>query len=80
MDIRTIDKDLLNGLLQRALKSERPRYAYDLRISPKDTLQRILNTLLPDTEVPIYRHEDTNETTICLCGNLHVVFFAHSLS
>ena len=80
MDIQTIDKDLLNELLQRALKSERRRYAYDLRNSPDDTSQRLLNTLLPDTEVPIHRHEDTNETTIYLCGNLHVVFFAHSLS
>ena len=75
MDIQTIDKDLLNELLQRALKSERHRYAYDLRNSPEDTSQRLLNTLLPDTVVPIHRHEDTNETTICLCGNLHVVFF-----
>ena len=80
MDIKTIDKDLLNELLQKALKSERHWYAHDLRNSPEDTSQRILNTLLPDTEVPIHRHEDTNETTICLCGNLHVVFFAHSLS
>ena len=75
MDIQRIDKDLLNELLQKALKSERHRYAYDLRNSPEDTSQRMLNTLLPDTVVPIHRHEDTNEKTICLCGNLHVVFF-----
>ena len=39
MDIKTIDKDLLNELLQKALKSERHRYAYDLRNSPEDTSQ-----------------------------------------
>ena len=34
MDIQTIEKDLLNELLQRALNSERHRYAYDMRNSP----------------------------------------------
>ena len=43
MDIQRIDKDLLNELLQKALKSERHRYAHDLRNSPEDTSQRILN-------------------------------------
>lgn len=75
MDFEVIDKDLLNDLLQKALQNERHRYAYDLRNSPEDDSQRILNTLLPDTEVPIHRHEDTNETIICFFGRLDVVFY-----
>lgn len=75
MDYTKIDKDLLNELLQKASQSERQRYAYDLRNSEEDTSQRMLNTLLPDTVVPIHRHEDTSETTICLVGRLDVVFY-----
>lgn len=46
MDFEVIDKNLLNDLLQKALQNERHRYAYDLRNSPEDDSQRILNTLL----------------------------------
>ena len=70
-----IDKDLLNELFQKALHSARHRYAYDLRNSEEDTSQRILNALLPDTEVPIHRHEDISETTICIQGRIDVVFY-----
>ena len=75
MDYTKIDKDLLNELLQKASQSERHRYAYDLRNSEEDTSQRMLNTLLPDTVVPIHRHEDTSETNICIKGRLDVIFY-----
>ena len=68
MDITKIDKDLLNELLQKASQSDRHRYACDLRNSEEDTSTRMLNTLLPDTEVPFRRHEDTCETIICFLG------------
>lgn len=75
MDFTKIDKDLLNDLLKKASQSERHRYAYDLRNSEEDTSQRMLNALLPGTEVPIHRHEDTSETNICIAGRLDVVFY-----
>ena len=75
MDITKINKDLLDDLFQKALQSERHRYAYDLRNSEEDTPQRMLNAIMPDSEVPIHRHEDTSETTICLHGRLDVVFY-----
>lgn len=75
MNITKIDKELLNDLLQKALQSDRHRYAYDLRNSEDDTSQRMLNAILPDSEVPIHRHEDTSETTICLHGRLDLVFY-----
>lgn len=73
MDYTIIDEDLLNVLLQKASQSERHRYAYDLRNSEEDTSQRMLNTLLPNTVVPIHRHEDTSETNICIKGRLDVL-------
>ncbi len=75
MDITKIDKNLLNDLFQKALQSERHRYAYDLRNTEEDSLQRMLNAILPDSEVPIHRHEDTSETIVCLHGRLEVVFY-----
>lgn len=75
MDYTKIDKDLLDNLQQKALQSERRRYAYDLRNSEEDTSQRMLNTLLPDTKVPIHRHKDTSETIICFRGRMEVVFY-----
>ena len=53
----------------------RLRQNLDLRTSPSDTSQRMLNALLPGTVVPIHRHEDTAETVICLCGKLDEVIY-----
>lgn len=70
-----IDINLLNELWEQAKASPRLRMHYDLRNSEKDTSQRILNALLPGTEVPIHRHEATNESFICLCGKMEVIFY-----
>ena len=35
----------------------------------------MLNALMPGTQVPIHRHEETTETVVCLKGRLEVVFF-----
>lgn len=35
----------------------------------------MLNALLPETKVPVHRHEDTTETVICLCGKLDEVIY-----
>ena len=75
MDLETIDIDLLRDLIHKAEESERERYAYDLRTTPEDNSQRMLNALMPGTEVPIHQHEDTSETCICIYGRLSVVFY-----
>ena len=49
-------------------------YVY-LRNSATDTSQRMLNALAVGTDVPIYRHEDTVETVICLCGRLEEIIY-----
>ena len=48
---------------------------YDLRTSSADSSQRMLNALLPETKVPIHRHEKTAETVICVVGKLEEIIY-----
>jgi len=68
--MKQIDKKLLDDLLEKAKVSKRLRANYDLRTSPNDGGQIMLNALLPGTCVPIHRHPLSNENVICLCGKL----------
>ena len=70
-----IDKLLIERLFEQAEESPRLRMNYDLRTSSADTSQRMLNALLPGTEVPIHRHEETTETVVCLCGRLEEMIY-----
>ena len=70
-----INKDLLDELLAKAVTSERKRMNYDLRTTPDDGGQRMLNALMPGTVVPIHRHPMSNETVICLSGKLVEVIY-----
>ena len=70
-----MNKDFLNQLFEQAKVNPRLRQGFDLRTSPADSSQRMLNALLPGTVVPIHRHEDTAETVICLCGKLDEVIY-----
>ena len=70
-----IDKELLERLFEQAKESPRLRMNYDLRTSSADTSQRMLNALLPGTEVPIHRHESTSETVVCICGRLEEMIY-----
>ena len=70
-----IDKLLIERLFEQAKESPRLRMNYDLRTSAADTSQRMLNALLPGTEVPIHRHEDTTETVVCLSGRLEEMIY-----
>lgn len=70
-----MDKAFLDGLLIQAQANPRLRQHYDLRTSPADTSQRLLNALMPGTVAPIHRHEDTSETVVCLCGRLDEIIY-----
>ena len=80
------DKEFLGKLFEQAMENPRLRQNFDLRTSSADTSQRMLNALLPETKVPIHRHEDTTETVICLCGKLdevineEVILYENSIS
>ena len=49
--------------------------ALDLRTTPNDTSQRMLNALEVGTRVPIHRHPKISETVACLEGCLEWVFY-----
>lgn len=63
-----IDKKLLDLLTEQARVNPRLRQAFDLRTSPDDNSQRILNAVEPGTIMPIHRHRTTTETIVCLRG------------
>lgn len=75
MEVQLIDRILLDGLHEKARNSERLRQNFDLRTTPEDDSQRMLNALEPGTRVPIHRHLKTSETVICLEGCLDWVFY-----
>ena len=70
-----INKDLLDYLFIQAESSERKRMNYDLRTSPNDGGQRMLNAMLPGTVVPIHRHPMSNENVLLLVGKLDEIFY-----
>ena len=75
MKIQLIDKELLEELHRKALKSEKMRMNFDLRTTPEDGSQRMLNAMEVGTKVPIHRHLHTSETVICLEGSLDWIFY-----
>ena len=46
------------------------RQNYDLRTTPEDGSQRMLNVLEVGTHVPIHRHLKTSESVVCIEGCL----------
>lgn len=70
-----IDKSLLDVLLEQAKTTEKLRKNFDLRTSPDDNSQRMLNAMIPGTVVPIHRHQQTTEVVICLSGRFDEVFY-----
>ena len=70
-----INKELLKGLHDKATGNERLHQNFDLRTTPEDGSQRMLNALEVGTKVPIHRHEETSETVVCLHGRLDVIFY-----
>lgn len=75
MEIQLINDNLLSELRKQAQASERKRQNFDLRTTPADGSQRMLNVLEPDTHVAIHRHTETSESVICLEGCLDWVFY-----
>ena len=70
-----VDQALLDELTARAKESPRLRMNYDLRNSPADGSQRMLNAIEPGTVLPIHRHRTTSETVVCLRGHFEEYFY-----
>ena len=75
MDTLKINKEFLESLLSQAKDNPRLRQNYDLRTCEEDQSQRMLNALLPGTEVAIHRHPNSSESVVCLCGRMDVVVY-----
>ena len=73
-----IDRKILDELSEQAKANPRLRQAMDLRNSPEDLSQRMLNALEPGTIMPIHRHHASSETVVILRGKVKWVFFDHS--
>lgn len=59
---------ILDELTAQAKASPRLRMNLDLRNTPADQSQRMLNALEPGTVMPIHRHRNTSETVVVLRG------------
>ena len=70
-----IDEHTLNALTAQAMASPRLRMNLDLRNSPEDQSQRMLNAIEPGTGIPIHRHRTTSETVVCLRGHFEEYFY-----
>lgn len=70
-----IDDNLLNQVQESARQSARLRMHFDLRNSPIDLSQRMLNVLEVGTKLPIHRHHTSSETVILLRGHIIERFY-----
>ena len=70
-----IDQKFLDSLSAHAKANPRLRQSYDLRTTPDDKSQRMLNALEPGTIMPIHRHRNTSETMVMVRGKLIERFY-----
>ncbi len=70
-----ITQKCLEALTAKAKASPRLRINLDLRDSPEDGSQRMLNALEPGTELPIHRHRFSSETVVILRGRATQYFY-----
>ena len=70
-----ITKEILDELSAKAKENPRLRQSMDLRNSPEDGSQRMLNALEPGTVMPIHRHHGSSETVVILRGKIEWIFY-----
>lgn len=67
--------EFLNMLSAQAQASPRLRQNFDLRNTPDDSSQRMLNALEPGTELPIHRHLKSSESVAVLRGKANWIYY-----
>ena len=70
-----IDQKLPDSLTAQAKVSPRLRMNLDLRNTPADQSQRMLNALEPGTVMHIHRHRTTSETVVVLRGKVKWLYY-----
>lgn len=70
-----IDAQLLDEVKKKAAESPRLRANLCLHKSPDDKVQKMINYLLPGTEMPIHCHHNSEETLVVLRGEITIAYF-----
>lgn len=70
-----ISTELLDNLTAQAKANPRLRQNFDLRDTPEDGSQRMLNAMEPGTVLPIHRHRRSSETVVILRGKGRWIFY-----
>ena len=70
-----IEIKILDELSSSAKNNPRLRQCMDLRNTPEDRSQRMLNAIEPGTEMPIHRHKGSSETCVCIRGHFEEYFY-----
>ena len=70
-----VDRELIERLFEQAKGNPRKRVNYDMRTSPEDGSQRMMNAMLPGTEVAIHRHPNSNENVILITGKMYEILY-----
>ena len=70
-----ISYQVMDDLTAQAQASSRLRMNLDLRNSPEDGSQRMLNAIEPGSVLPIHRHMGSSETVVILRGHLREIFY-----
>lgn len=70
-----ITQAILDELSEKAKASPRLRCNLDMRNTPEDQSQRMLNALEPGTVMPIHRHKGSSETCVCIRGHFEEYFY-----
>lgn len=73
--MRLSAEHILDALTTHAKTSSRLRINLNLRNSPEDQSQRMLNAIELDRPLPIHRHRHTSEAVVCLRGHLQELFY-----
>lgn len=70
-----INTKFISDLLAKAAENPRLRQNYDLRTTHEDNSQRMLNALMPGTQVPIHRHPNSSENVLLLQGKIIEILY-----
>ena len=72
------DNSFFEDLSKKAKESPRLRVNFDLRNSPEDGSQRMLNALEPGSVLPIHRHRKSSEIMVVIKGSVKETFYNES--
>lgn len=73
-----ITQQILDDLTAQAQAAPRLRMNMDLRNTPDDRSQRMLNAIEPGSVLPVHRHLGSSETVICVRGHFEEYFYDDS--